>query len=129
MVFRFVADSVALLHAAFVLFVVIGGFLAVRWRWLVWLHVPSVAWGALIELVGWTCPLTPLENALRNRAGELGYSGGFVDHYVIRALYPSGLTREVQIILGAFVLLVTAIAYGLFWRTRQDPSNVQPRPR
>jgi len=129
MVFRFLADFVALVHAAFVVFVVLGGWLVLRWRRLAWLHLPAVAWGALIEFAGWTCPLTPLENVLRSRAGELGYSGGFIEHYVFRALYPSGLTRSVQIVLGVLVLLVNAIAYGLVWRTRRPPPNVQPPAR
>jgi hypothetical protein len=121
--FRFLADSVALVHAGFVVFVVLGGLLVLRWRRVAWVHIPAVAWGALIEFVGWTCPLTPLENMLRGRAGELGYSGGFVEHYVLRALYPSGLTRVTQLVLGVIVLLVNAIAYGLVLRARHRPSN------
>ena len=120
MVFRWLADAVALFHAAFVLFVVLGGLLVLRWRRVAWLHVPAAIWGVLIEYGGWICPLTPLENALRERAGQAGYSGGFVEHYVLRALYPAGLTREVQWVLGGLVLLINGLVYGsiLIRRTR-----------
>ena len=115
MIFRWLADAVALLHAAFVAFVIVGGFLVLRWRCVAWLHVPSAIWGALIEFAGWICPLTPLENALRARAGQAGYSGGFVEHYVLRALYPAGLSREVQWVLGALVLMINGFVYGSIW--------------
>ena len=119
MVFRWLADAVALFHAAFVVFVILGGILVLRWRRVAWLHVPSAIWGALIEYSGWICPLTPLENALRERAGQAGYSGGFVEHYVLRALYPAGLTREVQWVLGGLVLLVNGLVYGSIWIRRR----------
>jgi hypothetical protein len=119
MIFRWLADAVALLHAAFVVFVVLGGLLVLRWRRVAWLHVPSAIWGVLIEYGGWICPLTPLENALRERAGQAGYSGGFVEHYVLRALYPVGLTKEVQWVLGALVLLVNGLVYGSIWIRRR----------
>lgn len=107
------ADLVVLLHLAFILFVMLGGLLVLRRRRLMWLHLPVVAWGAAIEFVGWICPLTPLENRLRAAAGEAGYSGGFIEHYLIPLIYPTGLTREVQWLLGALVLLVNAAVY---WR-------------
>src|ERR1041385_7992818 len=100
MVYRALADGVVLLHAAFVAFVMLGGFLAWRWRAVLWAHVPAALWGAAIEYAGWICPLTPLENALRARAGLEGYRGGFVEHYVIPLLYPAGLTRPAQTVLG-----------------------------
>src|SRR5437667_2733305 len=106
MLYRRLADGVVLIHAAFVIFVVAGGFLAIRWRQLVWFHIPAALWGALIEFSGWICPLTPLENLLRQRAGEAGYSGGFVEHYVLHTLYPTTLTPATQWILGSFVLAV-----------------------
>jgi hypothetical protein len=118
MLYRWLADGVVLFHALFVAFVVAGGFIALRWRRVAWLHVPAAAWGALIEFAGWICPLTPLENALRQRAGEAGYAGGFVDHYVVGALYPAGLTPSVRWFLGAFVLIVNVVAYVLFMRHR-----------
>jgi hypothetical protein len=113
---RLLADAVILIHGLFVAFVVAGGFLALRWRALVWLHLPAAAWGVLIEATGWICPLTPLENLLRARAGEAGYTGGFVEHYVVRVLYPAGLTQGVRWSLGAFVLVVNAIAYSMLLR-------------
>jgi hypothetical protein len=116
MTYRLLADLVVLLHAAFVAFVVLGGFLAWRWRPLVWAHVPCAIWGALIEFKGWICPLTPLENYLRRRAGLEGYAGGFVEHYVIPALYPAGLTRPAQALLGGLVVVVNVVAYGMLWR-------------
>src|SRR5207253_3989710 len=93
MLYRLLADCVVLLHVAFVVFVVLGGFLTWRWRGVVWAHVPCALWGIAIEYGGWVCPLTPLENALRARAGLEGYAGGFVEHYVIPVLYPAGLSR------------------------------------
>lgn len=116
MVYRFLADAVVVLHAAFVVFVMLGGFLAWRWRWLVWLHVPCAVWGVLIEYRGWVCPLTPLENYLRGRAGLEGYRGGFIEHYVIPLLYPIGLTPPKQVVLGTLALLVNVIAYGILAR-------------
>ena len=110
---RLAADAVALLHGAFVLFVVFGGLLVWRWPRLAWLHLPAVAWGALIEFTGWMCPLTPWENALRQAVGQAGYTGGFVDHYLWPLLYPAGLTREMQWALGAGVLVVNGAVYGL----------------
>ena len=83
------ADLLVLFHATFVLFVVAGGLLVLKWPRLAWLHIPCALWGVLIEFGGWICPLTPLENTLRQRAGEAGYSGGFVEHYVLHVLYPS----------------------------------------
>ncbi|HEX8942560.1 MAG TPA: DUF2784 domain-containing protein [Gemmatimonadaceae bacterium] len=113
MIYRWLADLTVLAHGAFVAFVVLGGFVVVRWRRLVWLHVPAAIWGVLIEFGGWICPLTPIENTLRQRAGEAGYSGGFVEHYVLHALYPNGLTRGVQWLLGILALAVNTLAYGI----------------
>lgn len=100
-------------HLLFVAFVVLGGFAVVRWPRLAWLHVPCAVWGALIELAGWICPLTPLENRLRRLGGEAGFEGGFVETYLLAALYPEGLTRTVQIGLGVLVLVINLVAYGL----------------
>ena len=105
-----------LLHGAFVAFVMLGGFLAWRWRAVLWAHVPAAVWGAAIEYAGGICPLTPLENALRARAGLEGYRGGFVEHYVIPLLYPAGLTRPTQAVLGTVVVVVNLIAYGVLVR-------------
>jgi uncharacterized protein DUF2784 len=118
MLSRMLSDGVVLLHTTFVAFVMVGGFLVWRWRPLVWVHVPCAVWGALIEYRGWVCPLTPLENALRRSAGLEGYSGGFVEHYVIPVLYPADLTRPTQVILGTLVLAVNIVAYGVLVRRR-----------
>ena len=112
------ADLVASLHFAFVVFVVLGGLLVLRWPRLAWLHLPAVAWGASIELLGWICPLTPLENRLRHEAGLAGYEGGFVEHYLLPMLYPASLSRSVQVILGLSVLLINAVLYGSILRRR-----------
>jgi len=123
MVYQIFADIVACVHAAFVAFVVLGGVLAIRWRRLVWLHVPAAIWGALIEFADWVCPLTPLENALRERAGEAGYGDGFIQHYLLRALYPAGLTRAAQLALGALVIIVNVAIYVVLVRRRRRPAG------
>ena len=110
------ADAVLLFHLAFVLFVMAGALLVLRWHWLLWLHVPAVLWGAYVEFSGRICPLTPLELSLRERAGEQGYEGGFIEHYVTGWIYPDGLTKEIQIALGLFVLILNMIAYWLIFR-------------
>ncbi len=96
-----------------------GGLLVLRWPRLAWLHVPCFAWGALISLAGWICPLTPLENDLRRRAGEDGYAGSFVEHYILPILYPGALTREIQVGLGVAVLLVNGAVYAVLLRRRR----------
>jgi hypothetical protein len=116
MLYRALADAVVMVHVLFVSFVVIGGFVAWRWPQLAWVHLPAAAWGVAIEFGGWICPLTPLENALRARAGLAGYSGGFVEHHMIGWLYPVGLTPRTQVVLGALALLVNIAAYGLLLR-------------
>jgi len=119
MIARIFADALVGLHFLFVVFVVTGGFLTWRWPRAAWLHLPVAVWGALIEFTGWICPLTPLENALRRAAGEAGYAGGFIEHYLIPVVYPAGLTRSTQLVLGAAVVVVNVVAYGgMVWRTR-----------
>ena len=113
---RGAADVVLVVHLAFVLFVVLGGLLVLRRPRLAWVHLPVALYGAAIEFIGFTCPLTPLEVWLRRRGGEAGYAGGFVEHYVTAALYPEGLTRTVQLALGAGVLVLNAIVYGVWLR-------------
>jgi hypothetical protein len=116
--FRALADGVLLLHLGFVLFVTLGALLLARWPRVALVHLPAAAWGVFIELTGGICPLTPLEQQLRRRGGQAGYSGGFIDHYITAALYPSGLTREVQLVLGAALLLANATLYWRWWRRR-----------
>jgi len=120
------ADLVLVVHLGFVLFVALGGLLVLRWPRLAWIHLPAAAWGALIEFTGGICPLTPLENRLRVLAGEAGYAGGFVEHYVTAVLYPDGLTRGVQFGLGAAVLLVNSLIYWVLLRRSARRSENPP---
>ena len=99
MVYHALSNLVLLFHLAFVLFVVLGGFLVLKWKSLAWLHVPAFLWGALIELAGWVCPLTPLENWLREKDGGLVYRTDFIEHHILSLLYPTTLTRSSQIFL------------------------------
>ena len=117
--YRWAADLVLSAHLAFVLFVVLGGVLVLRWSRLAWVHVPVALYGAGVEFTGIVCPLTPLENWLRHRGGQAGYAGGFVDHYLVATLYPAGLTRPTQLVLGCFVLGVNAVLYAMWWRRRR----------
>jgi hypothetical protein len=109
--YRASADVVVALHAAFVAFVVLGGLLVMRWPRLAWLHLPAAAWGALVELRGWICPLTPLELYFRERSGSGVYQGDFVERYVLPLLYPAHLTRALQIRLGVTVVMINLILY------------------
>ena len=122
MIYSLAADAMVLVHLLFILFALLGGLLVLKWRWLVWLHLPAVIWGALAEFLHLICPLTPLEIGLRRAAGEAGYSGGFVEHYLIPILYPSGLTPQIQLWLGAVVVLLNAPVYlglALLWLRRR----------
>lgn len=105
------ANAVALLHVAFIVFVVLGGIAVLRWPKLAWIHLPAALWGAAIELAGWYCPLTAMENRLLRKAGLAGYDGGFISHYVFAVVYPDGLTRGVEIALGILVLAINAAVY------------------
>jgi hypothetical protein len=113
LIYRALADLILSLHLVFVLFVVLGGLLVIRWPRTAWLHIPAAIWGVLIEYTGWICPLTPLENSLRTRGGEAGYNGGFIEHYIQPLLYPAGLTRSTQVVLGSVVLILNLTAYGI----------------
>ena len=112
MIYSLLADLAVLLHFSFVLFVVLGGFLVLRRARYIWLHLPAAVWGALIEFQGWICPLTHLENRWRRAAGERGYEGGFIEHYLMPVLYPDGLTRKVQILLGLLVIAINVTIYA-----------------
>ena len=119
MIFRLLADAVLVLHLGFILFVVLGGFLVLRRLRLAWLHVPVVLWGAAIEFGGWICPLTPLEQWLREQGGEAAYTGGFIEHYLTSLIYPEGLTRNIQLLIGAGVLAINAAIYLRLWQRRR----------
>jgi hypothetical protein len=114
--YHLLTDLILLIHIAFVGFVLLGGLLALIWRPVTWLHLPAAAWGAIVELSGWICPLTPLENWLREQAGESGYRGDFIAYYLLPILYPDALTREVQVTLGLVVVLLNAAVYWWLWR-------------
>ena len=122
MAYRAAADAILVTHFAFVLFAVLGAFLVLRWPRLAWLHIPAVVWTAFVEFSGTICPLTPLEVILRRQAGEAGYAGGFIEHYVVSLLYPEGLARDTQTILGAIVVVINAAIYIVaFMRRRASP--------
>lgn len=112
MLYSILADVVVIIHFLFILFVLFGGLMVLRWRKAVYFHIPAFIWGALIEIAGWICPLTPLENKLRSLAGQSGYSGDFIGHYLEKIIYPDFLTREIQIIFGSAVIIVNLIIYG-----------------
>lgn len=112
MLYSLAANAIALVHLAFIIFVVAGGLLVLRWPMLACIHLPAAAWGALIEFAGWYCPLTTWENQLLRRAGREGYSNGFIEHYLFALIYPEGLTRSMQIAIGIFVLVVNVAVYA-----------------
>lgn len=116
MYYPILVNCVVIVHVGFVLFVAFGGLLVSRWRSLLWFHLPAVAWGVFLECVGGVCPLTPLENQLRARSGEAGYTEDFIAHYLLATLYPEGLTRSRQISLGMIVLLINGVVYSRIWR-------------
>ena len=118
MIYPLLADLVVLVHVAFVLFVVSGGLAVLRWRRLAWIHLPAAVWGVAIELKGWVCPLTYLENGFRRLGGEAGYGGSCIEYYLEPILYPIGLTHNRQLLMGIGVMLFNAALYGcLWWRT------------
>lgn len=118
--FRIAAEALVVIHLGFILFVILGGLTLFRWPRLIWIHLPAAVWGALVELVGAPCPLTPLENRLRIAGNAEAYGGGFIDHYIVPIVYPPGLTREIQVVLGAVVLAVNFFIYfKLLTRNRQ----------
>lgn len=115
------ADLVLIVHLGFILFVAGGGFLVIRWPRLAWVHAPMAAWGIIVGWANLTCPLTPLENYFRRRAGQEGYGGGFIEHYLTPLIYPDGLTRTTQLVLGAGVLIVNLGTYWYLFRSRRRP--------
>jgi hypothetical protein len=122
----FLADLVVAIHLAFVVFVLCGGLLALRWRRLIWLHLPAAVWGAVVEFAGWICPLTPLEQWLRVYGGETLYNSDFVTQYVLPMLYPGNLTRDLQFLFGTIVIAFNVIVYGWLWRMqRRETSRIR----
>jgi hypothetical protein len=113
MAYRILADLIVLSHIVFVVFAVLGGLLVIRWRRVIWAHIPAALWAVWIEYMGWICPLTPLENWLRTKSGETAYADSFIEHYLLPLLYPANLTRNLQMVLGTFALVVNL---GIYWR-------------
>src|SRR5437773_2003968 len=116
--YRLLADLVVIIHLAFLLFTVLGGFLVLRWRWFPWIHLPAAIWGGFVEVTGRVCPLTVLENWLRRIGGGSAYERDFIDRYVVPMVYPPGLTREIQLALGALLVMVNGAIYMIAWRCR-----------
>jgi len=116
MSYQIAATATALLHLAFILFVLFGGLLVLFWPKLMWLHLPAAVWGVLIEFFGWWCPLTRWENHFLRQAGRAGYDGGFVAHYILPVIYPAGLTRGHEVAIGLFVLVLNAGIYVKVFR-------------
>ena len=113
------ADVIVFLHFLFVVFVVFGGLVALAWPRMIWIHVPAVVWGAVVEFTGWICPLTPLENRLREAAGATAYEGDFIARYILPMLYPNGLTRNDQLMLGAIALGINSVIYSVVYARRR----------
>lgn len=121
---RLLADAVVLFHLLFIAFAVGGGVIVLRWRRVMWVHLPAVAWAVWVEVMNRPCPLTPLENYFRRHGGEAGYPGGFVEHYIWPVIYPAALTDRIQLMIGAFVFCVNVAAYSLVfarWKRRRQP--------
>jgi hypothetical protein len=116
MAYQAAATAIALTHLAFILFVLLGGLLVLRWRWMAWVHLPAAVWGVLIEFAGWWCPLTKWENHFLRLAGRAGYGGGFVAHYVMPIIYPAGLTRGMEVAIGVVVLIINMSVYMKVFR-------------
>ncbi|MGL4233995.1 MAG: DUF2784 domain-containing protein [Casimicrobium sp.] len=122
MIYRLLADLVLVIHFAFIVFAVAGAALLL-WRrvprWFALVHLGCAAWASYVMFNGRICPLTPIENSLRRLGGETGYTGSFIERYLLGVIYPQGLTRDVQVALGAGVLLLNVAIYGLVvWRAR-----------
>jgi len=111
MLYRILADTVLILHVLFILFAFFGGLLILWRKWVLYIHLPAATWGVLVEVMHWICPLTSTENYLRHMAGDAGYSGGFIEHYLLAIIYPQGLTPQIQLVLGVMVLLSNVLIY------------------
>ncbi len=123
MIYLLLADVLVVLHSAFIVFVVAGALTVYRWPKMAWAHIPCALWGAWIEVTGGICPLTPIEVRFRRTGGAEGYTGSFIEHYLVPVMYPSGLTRAHQLVLGGLVVVVNLGAYGfLLWRRARRPS-------
>lgn len=119
MIYSALADLVLVFHLAFIIFVVLGGLLTLRWAWAPIVHLPAALWGVFIEVSGGACPLTPLENALRRTAGTEGYAGGFIEHYLVPVMYPPQLPHYLQLVFAGFVVVANLLLYFIVWRHRR----------
>lgn len=122
MLYRIAADGLVLFHLLFILFVLFGGLLVLKWRPLIWWHLPAAMWGVIVEVFHLTCPLTYWENLMREAAGQTVYGGGFIEHYVLPVIYPAGLTPTIQLALGSVVLAINVVVYVRLirlWRLRR----------
>ena len=115
MIFRIIASILVLIHGLFILYVLFGAFLNFKWPKMIWIHLPMVIWGALVEYMHWICPLTPLENYFRQKARTGVYEGDFIDQYIIPLIYPENLTPQFQVVFGSLVIVLNLIVYGFFW--------------
>ncbi len=121
MFFRIAADLVLVLHLAFIAFVVLGGLLVLRYRWIAYLHIPAALWGSFVEISGRMCPLTVWENSLWRGAGESGYADSFIEHYLVPIIYPAGLARSTQFWIAGLVIVANIVIYGtLFYRWKKS---------
>lgn len=124
---RLAADLLVLIHLGFIIFVVLGGLLVLRWPRMAWVHLPAAAWGAWIEFTQGVCPLTPLETSLREQAGQAAYDGGFIEKYLIPVIYPPGYSPEVANVLGLLVLAINLLIYTMVvWRRLESRETRQP---
>ena len=114
--YSWLADLTLCIHVSFVLFVIFGGLLVLRWWWIAWLHLPAAAWGAFVEFTGWICPLTPLENWLRAQGSEISSRSDFIAQYLLPVLYPGDLTQDIQLLLGAGVVVLNTAMYWWLWQ-------------
>ncbi len=115
MLYRALADLLVVVHLAFIVFATTGGLLALRVHWIPWIHLPAALWAIVVVSLGWICPLTPLENAMRRAGGDVGYASGFIDYYIVPIVYPVGLTREMQIVFGLGLLVLNMAIYIFVW--------------
>ena len=123
MIYSLLSNLVLAIHLLFILFVVLGGLLAFRWRWVLPIHLVAAIWGVLIEVFYWGCPLTPLEKYFREQAGMQGYEGGFIEHYLISVIYPEGLTTPIRFGLAAFVIIINIVIYTIYFRRWRKSKN------
>jgi len=109
--YLWLSNLIVIIHFLYILFVLLGALLVLRWPWMIWLHLPAVVWGVLVEFMGWYCPLTPWENQLRRMAGREVYEGDFIGEYLLPLIYPVNLTREMQYLFAAIVILINVVSY------------------